>query len=369
MCLYPKIIRNRKYSANKKNGGVIPAVFDERTLWVPVGCQKCIECRKQKARNWQVRLLEDVRHHKNGKFITLTFSNEAIAELREEVEIKRRKGEEGNEKLEGYEIDNRIGILAVRRFLERWRKKYGKSLRHWLVTELGHNGTENLHMHGIVWTDENIKEVVKAWKYGFVWTGKGDKKENYVNEKTVNYLTKYVNKQDNDHKEYNAKVLTSAGIGRDYVGRKDSKSNEYKEGGKTEETYRTRTGHKIAMPIYWRNKIYSEEEREKLWIEKLDKGERWVCGEKVDISENDKDYYNVLKHYRAKNARLGYGNDKIDWDRKKYENARRQAMIDKRTKKEESSGGSGSGELESINELAEGSFWVQKWGGEDMTKE
>ena len=30
------------------------------------------------------------------------------------------------------------------------------------------------------------------------------------------------------------------------------------------ETYRTSTGHKIAMPIYWRNKIYNDEEREKL---------------------------------------------------------------------------------------------------------
>lgn len=355
MCLYPKIIRNRKYSANDKNGGVIPAVSDLRTLWVPVGCQKCIECRKQKARNWQVRLLEDVKHHKNGKFVTLTFSNEAIAELREDVEIKRRKQEEGNDKLEGYELDNRIGTLAVRRFLERWRKKYKKSLRHWLVTELGHNGTENLHMHGIVWTNEDIEEVVKIWGYGFVWTGKGDKKENYVNEKTVNYLIKYVNKQDNDHKEYNPKILTSAGIGRDYINRIDSKKNMYKE-GETIETYRTRTGHKIAMPIYWRNKIYSEEEREKLWIEKLDKQERWVCGEKVDISEGDEDYYNVLKHYRDKNIRLGYGDDSIDWERKKYENARRMLMIEKRMPSATLPGESGSGQLESINDLAEGSI-------------
>ena len=43
MCLYPKLIKNKKYIANKKNGGVIPAVFDNRVLLVPVKCNKCME--------------------------------------------------------------------------------------------------------------------------------------------------------------------------------------------------------------------------------------------------------------------------------------------------------------------------------------
>jgi hypothetical protein len=38
MCLYPKLIKNRKYVANKKNGGNIPVPSDKRVLMVPVGC-------------------------------------------------------------------------------------------------------------------------------------------------------------------------------------------------------------------------------------------------------------------------------------------------------------------------------------------
>ena len=38
MCLYPKLIKNRKYIANKKNGGNIPPVYDLRVLTVPIGC-------------------------------------------------------------------------------------------------------------------------------------------------------------------------------------------------------------------------------------------------------------------------------------------------------------------------------------------
>lgn len=323
MCLYPKLIKNQKYIANKKNGGIIPAINDNRVLMVPVGCQKCIECRKKKAREWQVRLLEEVKNNKNGIFITLTFSNESIKKLNKEIEG-----------LSGYELDNQIATLATRRFLERWRKKYKKSLRHWLVTELGHNGTENIHMHGLVFPTDEMKkkdnvfeEINKIWGYGYTWIG--DKKENYVSERTVNYIIKYINKIDKQHTEYNSKILTSAGIGKGYAER-IGEYNSYKK-EETREYIKTKSGHKIALPIYYRNKIYTDEEREKLWIEKLDKNERYVLGQKIDISENDKTYWNVLKRARQKNKRLGYGDDSINWERKKYENERRILMLNKRT--------------------------------------
>ena len=79
MCLYPKLLENKKYKVNKKNGGNVPTVNDLRTKYVPVGCGNCIECRKQKARGWQLRLLEEVRENKTGHMVTLTFSNETIS--------------------------------------------------------------------------------------------------------------------------------------------------------------------------------------------------------------------------------------------------------------------------------------------------
>ena len=310
MCLYPKLIKNRKYLSNKKNGGNIPPVSDMRVLMVPVGCQKCIECKKQKARNWQVRLQEEIRHNTKGKFVTLTFSNESIKELAEEI-----KG------IQGYDLDNEIATLATRRFLERWRKKFKKSVRHWLVTELGGNGTENIHLHGIIWTEENAKTINKIWKYGFTWVG--DKNNGgYVNEKTINYIVKYVNKTDEKHKEYNSKILTSAGIGRNYTARTDAEKNKFK-GEETKETYTTKQGIKLPLPIYYRNQIYTEEEKEKLWLQKLDKEIRYVCGEKIDISKGEENYYKTLEYYRKKNKRLGYGDDSKNWELKRYENERR----------------------------------------------
>src|SRR6478736_4871283 len=82
---------NPKNKENAKNGGNIPAVTDQRLKLVPIGCGNCIECRKKQAREWQVRLQEDIKEYQNGKFITLTFSNRSIKELY--IEIKGRAKE------------------------------------------------------------------------------------------------------------------------------------------------------------------------------------------------------------------------------------------------------------------------------------
>ena len=315
MCLYPRLIKNRKYTSNKKNGGITPVCVDSRTMWVSVGCGKCMECMGQKSRGWKVRLQEDIKIHKNGKFATLTFSNESIKELGKDI------------KSDGYDRDNEIAKLGVRRFLERWRKKYGKSVRHWLVTELGHKGTENIHLHGIIYSN-NVEDIKSIWGYGFVYIGE------YCNSKTINYISKYVTKRDLDHKEYQPKILTSAGIGGNYRESFNAKLNKY-NGENTDENYTNGQGYKMALPIYYRNGIYTDEEKEKLWLHKLDKNERWVCGERVDVStlEGVEAYYRLLKYYQKKNKRLGYGTDEIDWEQKKYERDRRSMLYEERIKK------------------------------------
>ena len=184
------------------------------------------------------------------------------------------------------------------------------------MTELGEKKTERIHIHGILFTNKEKKIIEKIWKYGNVWIGE------YVNEKTINYIVKYIHKIDEKHKYYKPIILTSPGIGSNYLNRKDSKLNKYK-GTKTDETYKTRQGIKLGLPIYYRNKIYSDDEREKLWMNLLDKQIRYVNGVKIDISKGEEDYNRVLKQMRIKNRELGYLDDEINWDEKIYENARR----------------------------------------------
>jgi hypothetical protein len=244
MCLYPKLIFNQKYKSNKKNGGVIPTVLDERTLYVPVGCGKCIECMKQKARQWQIRLQEDIKEYNNYHMVTLTFDEYYLNKFTWEL-----KKQMTPDKI----LENEIATRAVRLFLERWRKHHKKSIRHFLITELGHENTERIHIHGLLHT-KTPDIISDFWQYGIVHVG------NYVNNKTINYIIKYITKIDNKHKGYKPKILCSAGLGSNYINKFNKLKHRY-QGDKTIEYYQTPIS-KIQLPIYYKNKLFTEEERE-----------------------------------------------------------------------------------------------------------
>ena len=77
MCLYTKYITNKKYQPNRKNNFNAPACQDRRLLLVPAKCGKCIECRKERKREWVIRLNEE------SKLIEF---NNYLNELRKSIE-------------------------------------------------------------------------------------------------------------------------------------------------------------------------------------------------------------------------------------------------------------------------------------------
>ena len=64
-------------------------------------------------------------------------------------------------------------------------------------------------------------------------------------------------KIDEKHPDFVGKVLCSRGIGAGYTKRPDAAKHKYKK-GETIETYRLRNGTKINLPIYYRNKLFTE---------------------------------------------------------------------------------------------------------------
>ena len=44
--------------------------------------------------------------------------------------------------------DNDVATKAIRLCLERVRKQTGKSIKHWFITELGHEKTERISKRG-----------------------------------------------------------------------------------------------------------------------------------------------------------------------------------------------------------------------------
>ena len=119
---------------NKKNEYNPPKLVDERFKFIEAECGKCIECRKKKAREWSIRITEELKAQ-FGYFVTLTISPDSMTELMKSEKIEELKYNE-----------NAVAKLAWRRCLERVRKETGKSLRHWCVTELGEDN-DRIHLH------------------------------------------------------------------------------------------------------------------------------------------------------------------------------------------------------------------------------
>lgn len=282
MCIRPQKIINKRYLPNKKNNFNPPKCTDKRLYEIEIPCGQCVECRKQKARDWSIRLREELKRDTYLKdvkqtplFVTLTFSDEKAKELAEKHNI----------------IDlNDLASKAIRLMLERFRKKNKVSFKHWFITELGEqNG--RLHLHGIIWLNINQKDLEKLWGYGFVYIGE------YVSPASINYITNYSLKLNNEHAYYKPKVCATPGLGKNYLTPEILKLKKF-NGKQTQDYYTLPTGQKITMPKYYRNKIYTDEEREQLYLLKMEEPETVVCGIKVD--KNDVEKINKLRENAQK---------------------------------------------------------------------
>ena len=89
MCLYPKLILNKRYCSTKKNKRVVPPCPDERLRYVTAACGECYECRKQKQRAWVTRMTEELKQNPNAGFYTLITTT--MLKQSQELEILRNQ--------------------------------------------------------------------------------------------------------------------------------------------------------------------------------------------------------------------------------------------------------------------------------------
>ena len=105
---------------------------------------------------------EELRHNPNAIFVTLTLEDKWYKDIEKKYNIKG---------------ENNVATQAMRLWLERVRKITKKSIKHWCIPEIGGNGSERMHIHGILWGVGLDALIRKTWKYGFVFIGQ------YVTEK------------------------------------------------------------------------------------------------------------------------------------------------------------------------------------------
>ena len=191
MCYFTKKVLNKRFLPNRKNRWNPPVCTDERFRYVEVECGHCFECRKKKRREWRIRNYEQLKETPHAVFFTGTVSPQRYEYICKKYGFKN----DGSQ-------DNEIITKIHRLFLERIRKETGKSVKHWCVTEKGHTNTRRIHLHGLFYAREGqtkwqlTKLLYENWIDGYRYYGR------YVNEKTINYVSKYMTKKDEDNPDY-----------------------------------------------------------------------------------------------------------------------------------------------------------------------
>lgn len=245
MCLKPKVIVNRHYVKVAGSAENALQLFSAAPdLYVKVDCGLCIECQIKRGSSWRTRLLDEYKYFvdrfpkEKVHFVTLTIAPEYYHLFHDKASSCR----------------------MIRLFLERYRKRYGCSFKHYITSEYGEK-RGRLHFHMISFRMLcNAKELRELWSYGRVdmQTLKGPQGISYVS----GYVSKIV-KGDKltsnqpffiapDKKTF---VLVSPKFGRDYI--TDKSNFDYHYSGNFLKTVRVRdNGSPFGLPRYYR-KIFS----------------------------------------------------------------------------------------------------------------
>ena len=252
-CERPRRIVNRRYKGMTRREIYEYSRLYFGTVWPPdytvdVPCGFCHSCKKREMNDYRIRLLYECRRPLDpgrvNLFVTLTFNEQFLSKFADDP--------------------NR----AVRLFLDRMRKRYGKQVRHWFIGEFGTlNGRP--HYHGILFNcpiqignsaygrhpGQNL-ELENVWSYGFVFTG-------YVTDSTIGYITKYLTKDLNGQR-VRPRVISSLGIGDNYLSTPEAQLHKYKGYN----PFITNGSFIYALPRYYSNKIFSDLDRQNMALDR-----------------------------------------------------------------------------------------------------
>lgn len=254
---------------------------------IPIACGKCLICYKRKISQWSFRLMQQEKVCVSAYFITLTYATKNVP-ISDEGYLSLSKR------------DVQLFYKSLRKLHSQYSKQLRKacrklgtkvpeqpSIKYYTVGEYG-TRTKRPHYHAILFNAQ-LELIQGAWDHGGVHYGE-------VTPASIHYTLSYMCKPrkvpefdgDDRSKEF---ALMSKGLGKSYITEKmvqwhlaDLENRMYcnLEGGK-----------KIAMPRYYKDKIYSEMERKR--IAHFQKVKAIADEEKRLLQETAEDQWNRLQ--------------------------------------------------------------------------
>lgn len=204
----------------------------------PVPCGKCPECMKRRASAWSFRLMQEERISSSAHFITLTYDTKYVPITRN-----------------GFmSLDKR----DLQLFFKRLRKRNSNQLKYYAVGEYG-GRTFRPHYHIILFNVE-LPTISPSWELGHVHYGQ-------VEAASVGYTLKYISKPKRIPQHRNDDRLPEFGtmskrLGASYL---SEKMKEWHLADMDNRMYcNLLDGKKIAMPRYYKDRIYDEQQRKRV---------------------------------------------------------------------------------------------------------
>lgn len=200
---------------------------------VPVPCGRCPPCKLRRVNSWVFRLLEECKVSLSSHFVTLTYDTRFVP-------------------------ISENGFMTLRKrdfqlFMKRLRKLCPDSrLKYYAVGEYGTNN-KRPHYHAIIFNCPDIGLYHVAWGLGQIDVGT-------VTSDSVAYCLKYIDKpsvgklHSRDDRESEFPLMSKA-LGVSYLS--DEVIN-YHQADLSRLFVTKEGGHRIALPRYFRHKIYSD---------------------------------------------------------------------------------------------------------------
>lgn len=205
---------------------------------IPVPCGKCYDCLQRRASAWSFRLMQQEKVSNSAHFLTLTYDTKHVP-------------------------ITKAGFMSLKKkdlqdFFKRLRKKHAidTQIKYYACGEYG-GKTLRPHYHVIIF-NASLETIQPAWSMGSVYYGT-------VNGASIGYTLKYMSKPQriplhrNDDRlpEFS---LMSKGLGKNYL---TPSMCKWHEADITNRTYLTTDQQqKITMPRYYKDRIYTEADRE-----------------------------------------------------------------------------------------------------------
>jgi hypothetical protein len=252
-----------------------PFIVEHGAKRSEVPCGRCVSCLKKRVSNWSFRLIQEEKVCRTAHFITLTYDTQNVPITEDgrmtldkrDLQLYFKRLRKSQFKRDQESCQACAGSNKICKQLQKSQCNKNK-ISYYAVGEYG-SKTQRPHYHLIIF-NADIELIEKAWEKGAIHAGN-------VQGASVGYTLKYIHKEKQadpntgkrtyrvgTHPEDSRAMefsLMSKKLGENYI---NEKTIAWHHADLLGRYYLPYEGKKLPMSRYYRERIYSEEQKKQI---------------------------------------------------------------------------------------------------------